>query len=137
MAKAELSVLVCGKVVGTLHQDAHGLMSFSYRAEYQGIPLSLNMPISNRVFDQATVRPYLFGPLPDSEQQRRAIASEYGVSANNPIELLKHIGLDCPGAVQFCLPGKETEAVARTEGPSNGTLVRTTRRYARQWNVSG
>lgn len=60
------------------------------------------MPLSNRAYDQEIVRPYLFGLLPDSERQRRAIAKEHGVSANNPVALLSVIGLDCPGAVQFC-----------------------------------
>lgn len=59
------------------------------------------MPISNRSYDQKTVLPYLFGLLPDSEQQRRAIAAEYEVRPNNPLALLEHIGLDCPGGVQF------------------------------------
>lgn len=45
--------------------------------------------------------PYLFGLLPDSEDQRKAIAAEFDVRPNNPVALLSHIGLDCPGGVQF------------------------------------
>ena len=45
--------------------------------------------------------PYLFGLLPDSEDQRKAIAAEFNVRPNNPVALLSHIGLDCPGGVQF------------------------------------
>lgn len=72
-------------------------MSFAYDASYDGAPLSLSMPVTNRTYGQAVVRPYRFGLLPDSEQQRRAIASEYEVSANSSVALLRHIDLDCPG----------------------------------------
>jgi len=39
--------------------------------------------------------------LPDSERQRSAIAREFGIRPNNAIAMLEHIGLDCPGGVQF------------------------------------
>lgn len=115
MAETALSVIICGRVAGTLRQDSRGLMSFSYSGDYSGAPLSLSMPVSNRVFGQSTVRPYLFGLLPDSEQQRRAIANEHGISANNPVAMLERIGLDCPGAVQFCPCGQEASATTRNE----------------------
>lgn len=47
------------------------------------------------------MNPYLFGLLPDSDDQRKAIAAEFDVRPNNPVALLSHIGLDCPGGVQF------------------------------------
>lgn len=115
MAKTDLSVIICGEIAGTLHQDERGLMSFSYHDSYNGVPLSTSMPVSNRRFIEKVLRPYLFGLLPDGERQRRAIATEYGISANNPVALLTHIGLDCPGAVQFCAPGRESEATSRPE----------------------
>lgn len=101
MSARSLKVIVCNDIAGTLEQNAHGAISFSYDEGYSGIPLSSSMPISNRSYDQKTVLPYLFGLLPDSEQQRRAIAAEYEVRPNNPLALLEHIGLDCPGGVQF------------------------------------
>lgn len=58
-------------------------------------PLSLSMPLSNRTYPQSILRPYLMGLLPDSDQQRAAIASEFGVRPNNPVTMLAHIGLDC------------------------------------------
>ena len=60
------------------------------------------MPLSNRTYGHNIVRPFLFGLLPDSQEQRRAIAAEHDVASNNPVALLCHIGLDCAGAVQFC-----------------------------------
>lgn len=61
------------------------------------------------------MRPYLFGLLPDSEEQRRSIASEYGDRPNNPVAMLAYIRLDCPGTVQFCHADEKslTEAIMR------------------------
>lgn len=102
MAEMELATLICGEIAGTLRQDEHGLCSFVYAPTYRGAPLSLTMPLSNRTYVHNIVRPFLFGLLPDSQEQRRAIATEYDVASNNPVALLCHIGLDCAGAVQFC-----------------------------------
>lgn len=113
MAVLDLRVLVVSVPAGTVHQDEHGLMTFVYDEGYQGPPLSLSMPISNRSYGPDVLRPYLFGLLPDSELQRRAIGRELGVSANNPVTLLAHIGLDCPGAVQLCAPERVDEALSR------------------------
>lgn len=102
MAAMELTTLICGEIAGTLRQDKQGLCSFTYAPTYCGAPLSLTMPLSNRTYGHNIVRPFLFGLLPDSQEQRRAIAAEYDVASNNPVALLRHIGLDCAGAVQFC-----------------------------------
>lgn len=102
MAKVELFGIVEGVPAGLLWQDAAGLIYFRYADNYQGVPLSLSMPITNRTYDDKVVKPYLFGLLPDREDQRRAIAQEYGGRPNNAVTMLAHIGMDCPGAVQFC-----------------------------------
>ena len=99
MARIDLCVLICEKIAGVLSQDERGIMSYRYSKEYSGPPLSASMPISNRTYGQNVVRPYLFGLLPDSEDQRRAIAYEFDCKPNNPVAMLSHIGLDCPGAV--------------------------------------
>lgn len=104
MAEASLTTLICGTPAGTLRQDAAGLISFQYNDSYVGAPLSLSMPVSNRVFRQRVVVPYLQGLLPDSEAVRRDAAIAWSISPNNPVAMLSHMGLDCPGAVQFCAP---------------------------------
>ena len=101
-AMNSLCVMVCHNPAGTLSMDARGVVSFRYFKGYDGTPLSMSMPVTGIEYAQKVVRPYLFGLLPDSEDQRAAIAKEYGISPNNPVALLSHIGLDCPGAVQFC-----------------------------------
>ena len=114
MSALVLRVLICGVPAGTLFQDASGRMGFCYDEAYAGIPLSMSMSVSNRTYGQSIVRPYLFGLLPDSEAQRAAIARDFEVRPNNPVTLLSHIGLDCPGGVQFCMPEQTAQAMARS-----------------------
>ena len=113
MTFINLRTIICGQPAGTLTQDDAGRMSFSYDEDYDDIPLSLSLPIANRTYGQRVVSPYLFGLLPDDERQRRMIAAEHDVSPNNPVALLAHIGLDCPGAVQFCKPCDEESVLQR------------------------
>lgn len=110
-----LTAIIAGEVAGRLVQGRGGALSFVYEPSYAGPPLSLVMPIANRTYGDATVRPYLFGLLPDSAEVRGAVGREYGVSGNNPFALLAHIGRDCPGAVQIC-PEDEVEATLASEG---------------------
>lgn len=110
-----LTVLIAGRRVGVVHQTIDGSLTFSYDADYQLTPLSLAMPVEERVFGDKIVRPFLFGLLPDSYEVRRSLGREYGVSADNPFALLSHIGLDCPGAVQFCPEGEAERAIERAE----------------------
>ncbi len=107
-----LAVYIAGVRAGTLRQGESGELSFSYDAGYSGIPLSLAMPISNRTYGDKIVRPYFMGLLPDSSDVRRSLGRLFGVSGENPFALLRHIGLDCPGAVQVC-DGDPTSSFAR------------------------
>lgn len=102
MSSRVLKVLLAGRVAGTLSQSDSSALSFEYERDYVGLPLSLSMPVSNRVFVDKRVRPFLFGLLPDDAGVRRSMGREFGVSGNNPFALLEHVGLECPGAVRFC-----------------------------------
>lgn len=115
MARTSLRTIICGVPAGTLTQDENGLISFTYDHDYDGPALSTNIPVSNRAYGQQVMNPYLFGLLPDSEDQRKAIAAEFDVRPNNPIALLSRIGLDCPGGVQFCAE-EDIDAVLHRTG---------------------
>jgi serine/threonine-protein kinase HipA len=65
------------------------------------------MPLSTRIYHDKVVRPYLWGLLPEDPAVRRSVAARATISPNNPFALLGVIGLDCPGAVQFCVPNYE------------------------------
>lgn len=104
MAAKELAVLITGTLAGKVRMSNEGVLSFQYENDYEGTPLSLSMPVSNRIYPQKTLLPYLQGLLPDNEDVRRSIAQRYGIGPNNSFALLSHIGLDCPGGTQLCMP---------------------------------
>lgn len=104
MAEMELATLICGEIAGTLRQDEHGLCSFVYAPTYRGTPLSLTMPLSNRTYGHNIVRPFLFGLLPDSQEQRRAIAAEHDVASNNPSPSCAISVLTAQGPFSFVEP---------------------------------
>lgn len=99
---SQLHVYLIGMHAGILTQERNGALTFEYDEGYDGVPLSLSMPVSNQHYTNKTVLPYFSGLLPDSPETRRNIAREHNISGNNPFALLKVIGLDCPGAVQVC-----------------------------------
>lgn len=107
MAEIELFCIIESVPAGLLWQDAAGLIFFRYADGYQGIPLSLSMPITNRTYGQKTVGPYLFGLLPDREEQRRAMAREYGGRPNNAVTLLAHIGMERVFERDASIPGMD------------------------------
>ena len=114
MAESTLLVFICGCRAGSIEQSNDGLLGFRYDPDYSGIPLSLSMPVSNRTFPHKVVQPFLFGLLPDDRSVRRSIGLEFDVRSDNPFLLLQNIGLDCPGAVQFCLPEQADSLLGRT-----------------------
>lgn len=113
MSKQSMTVAISGIPCGLLTQHENGRLEFSYHDSYMGTPISLSMPLSNRSYDDKTVRPYLFGLLPDNPAVRLNTGKSFGVSGNNPFTLLRHIGLDCPGAIQFYPKDIDSKALSR------------------------
>ena len=111
-----LAVLIEGEPAGLLVEAEDRHYQFTYEASWQtnktATPLSLSMPFTDSVHDDAVVRPYLRGLLPDNDDVIRRWAQTYGVSANNPFALLRHVGEDCAGAVQFVRPDRVASVVA-------------------------
>lgn len=113
MTTSYLNVYVENEYAGRLTQDASGRRTFAYDASYSGSPVSLSMPLRNDAYRQRIVDSFLWGLLPDSEEVRNDMGQRWGVSGANPFALLEHMGLDCPGAVQFAAP--EGDAMAMPE----------------------
>lgn len=61
-------------------------------------PLSLSLPLAARRVEGPHLDTFLDGLLPEGSL-RAQLDSNY--SARTPIELLRHMGLECAGAVQF------------------------------------
>lgn len=150
MMARDLTVFVAGVRAGTLTQDHAGARSFSYEPTYDGPPLSLSMPVGNQTYHTRVVDAYLLGLLPDDERVRREAGRRFGVSGNNPFALLSHMGLDCPGAVQFCPRGGEhviqrheelvplsEEQIAQRLMPTSGSQADTWLRAEEHWSLGG
>src|SRR5690606_26268728 len=105
-----LDVHIAGKPAGELRQLPNGKLSFSYHEECINgraeIPLSLSMPTIRRTYEGKVVEAFLWGLLPDNEQTLSGWSRRFQVSARNPFALLKHVGGDCAGAVQFLPHGE-------------------------------
>ena len=94
------------------------------------------MPISPITYPQRIIRPYLQGLLPDDPNVRADIANRYSCLGENPFDLLSHIGLDCPGAVQLVPEGDASLVESRPgnlvelSGPDLENRLRLLREHA-------
>lgn len=115
-AEKTLIVLLNSAPIGTLDQDRHGQLSFSYDEDYRhhrnATPLSLSMPLARREHGNNVVEPYLRGLLPDNENVLRRWGSRFAVPWNNPFAQLRNVGEDVAGAVQFVRESRIAEAMA-------------------------
>jgi serine/threonine-protein kinase HipA len=104
----ELVVLLDGKEVGRIHNDARGRLAFVYDDKWRqapaAYPLSLSMPLAAKEHGRAVIEAFLWGLLPDNEGVLARWAAKFQVSARNVFALISHVGEDCAGAVQFVTP---------------------------------
>ncbi len=103
-----LIVYLNRNAVGTLTQDASGLLGFRYSPEWLRepgtIPLSRSLPLRDEAFRSKHARPFFAGILPD-EMPRQQIAAILGVSERNDFAILERIGGECAGAVSLLPEG--------------------------------
>ncbi len=120
MAEDHLATYLDGIRVGTLQQSAHGSLSFeyddTYRRDESTAPLSLSMPKEESTHPNRKVLAFIAGLLPDSEPALQRLGRKYGVSANNPFALLRHIGRDAAGAVQVLPVTSDCDDAAGRQG---------------------
>lgn len=115
-----LVMLVQGRRAGVVVEGDDGRLSLTYDDAWRGaadaMPVSMAMPLSQRSHDEPAVRAFLWGLLPDNEQVLDRWARSYQVSARNPFALLRHVGEDCAGAVQFAMPDRVDALLAGDGG---------------------
>lgn len=107
MSTNELDVFLLGTHAGRLSQEKGGKHWFTYLDGYTGPALSLSMPTTSRRWGPERVEPFITGLIPDDHRVLEQIAREHDLVAGNPFSLLKVLGRDCAGAVQF-LPSGQT-----------------------------
>jgi len=107
MAKL-LDVYLHEEIVGELKQDDDGQIVFTYSDHWinkpDAVPLSCSLPLQSKSFKRKECRAFFSGILPEADQ-RKLIARNLGISANNDFSMLERIGGECAGAITFMSPG--------------------------------
>lgn len=105
-----LVVLLSGSVAGRVERRSadRGLV-FEYDTDHAAaarpVPLSVSMPVDQRLFEDSRVDGWMSGLLPGHPAVRADWANRYGSASTHPFDLLgTRVGLECAGAVQFCKP---------------------------------
>lgn len=118
-----LRVLLNNRLVGTLERAASGAIQFDYDQAWldweHALPVSLSLPLREDPYRGEPVFAVFDNLLPDSPALRRKVAEKVGAAGIDAYSLLKEIGRDCVGALQF-IPADDD--VAET-GPVNGEPV--------------
>lgn len=113
MSAGELAVILYGRHIANLRQSSRGQFTLNYLEDRGDTPVSLSMPLNLAEHKNRAVKPFLDGLLPDRDDVRAAMGREFGVNGRNAFQLLRHIGLDCAGAVQFCEPDMVQAVIER------------------------
>jgi serine/threonine-protein kinase HipA len=113
----ELRVLLSDNEIGSVHQNRHGHLSFTYddewRSRIDSTPLSLSMPLTQKEHGRKATENYLWGLISDDPQTREELAKRKGVSPRNAFALLSAYGEDSVGAVQIVAPDRIPELEGR------------------------
>lgn len=142
-----LTVLLGGRVAGVMTQGLNGVLELTYDDVYRGepraLPISLSLPLTDGSHRGAVVRAFGQGLLPDNEGVLERWGRDFQVSAGNPFALLRHVGEDCAGAVQFVRPDR-LESLLANEGAivpltvdQIGDRLRTLQRDPSAWHLAG
>ncbi|MCG7504877.1 type II toxin-antitoxin system HipA family toxin [Mesorhizobium retamae] len=111
-----LNVLISGFHVGAVTQMEGDQLKFEYAEEWREgriqIPLSLSMPLAERMHRHHRIAAFIWGLLPDNEQTLQRWATRFQVSPRSPFALISAVGQDCAGAVQFLLPEAQENSSA-------------------------
>jgi serine/threonine-protein kinase HipA len=112
-----LDVYVGASKVGRYSRTSDGATSFLYDPEWllsdRAFPISLSMPLSDRIWSGEIASGYFDGLLPDDRTVREKIAAHEHADSAGIFDLLAVIGRDCVGALRFVPeglgPGDPTE----------------------------
>lgn len=105
-----LDVWLQGQFAGQLHRGEGGLVEFVYDASYAAnpatTPLSLSMPKAALGHGPRVAQPWVENLLPEEQATRQAWARHFGETRTDAFTLLRHMGIDAPGAVQVVEQGR-------------------------------
>lgn len=100
-----LNILMNGILIGTLEKTIKNELTFSYHSSWLNTPsarpISLSLPLINKIFTGNVVYNFFDNLLPDNSQIRARIQAKFRIITNQPFDLLASIGRDCVGAIQI------------------------------------
>ena len=106
-----MNVLLNGRLVGHLHMERSGAVSFVYAEEWlawgHAAPISLSLPLREQAHAGGPVIAYLENLLPDNQMIRDRIAAKVRADGTDAYSLLAKLGRDCVGALQFVVDGDD------------------------------
>jgi serine/threonine-protein kinase HipA len=101
----KLYIYINGQEVGQYISTKTGAQELRYSDSWlndeSATPLSLSLPLTEKVHKGNSVYNYFDNLLPDSLDMRNRIQSRFGAKTNRPFDLLYYIGRDCVGAIQL------------------------------------
>jgi serine/threonine-protein kinase HipA len=104
-----LDVYVGSSKVGRYSCAPSGATAFRYDPDWLSsekvFPISLSMPLSDRIWSGARATSYFDGLLPDDRTVREKIAAREHADSAGIFDLLAVIGRDCVGALRFVPEG--------------------------------
>jgi serine/threonine-protein kinase HipA len=102
---APLNVLINNRLVGRLHKETSGAVSFQYDQSWldwnPAFAISLSLPMRETAYSGEPVVAVFDNLLPDNPHVRRRVAERMGAQGIDYFSLLAAIGRDCVGAMQF------------------------------------
>lgn len=115
-----LNVFLNSRLVGRLLRDSSGATSFQYDPGWLAwahtMPVSLSLPLREQAYTGAPVRAVFENLLPDNDELRRRIAGRTHADGTDAWSLLRAIGHDCVGALQFLEPGRDPGPAGAVDG---------------------
>lgn len=91
-------VSIHGIEAGILEEHDKHKYTFTYHADYQGAPISLTMPTTNKQYIYDRLPPFFEGLLPEG-MMLEALLRQYKIDKNDYFQQLITVGQDVVGAV--------------------------------------
>ena len=114
-----LEVYIGTSKVGRYSRAPGGGTSFRYDPGWlsseRAFPISLSMPLSDRIWSGENAASYFDGLLPDDRAVREQIAAREHAESAGVFDLLAVIGRDCAGALRFVPEGADPGDPSRME----------------------
>ncbi|MCG8024679.1 MAG: type II toxin-antitoxin system HipA family toxin [Candidatus Thiodiazotropha endolucinida] len=106
-----LDVYIGTTLVGSYARAPSAATMFRYAPQWleseRAFPISLSLPLSDRVWSGDEANAYFDGLLPDDRTVRDKIASRESADSSGTFDLLAAIGRDCAGALRFVPEGSD------------------------------